>query len=129
MDKRQHGHGGSGKYCHPFFRKYFKAGELPSRPTKRGYAENSGAKQEEFHVIVGQIIDFFASGYGWSVEQIKDLTEEEISILSDAALKRNEAMYGTSKKGKIKHTGAKKKFDDDVFSKFAKYKQLEEVGD
>ena len=37
-------------------------------------------------------------------------------------------MYGSGKKGKIGKKAPKKKFDDDTFAKFSKYKQLEEAG-
>jgi len=74
---------------------------------------------------VGELIDWFGSSYGWGINQVLDLTLEEVNLLTNAASKRLKAMYGDGKKGaKIK--GKPKKIED-MFDKFQKYNQLEEV--
>lgn len=78
---------------------------------------------------MAEIIDHFASMYGWSIYQILDLTMEEVSLLSDASAKRFKIMYGeTSKSGKIDSNERKKVHKlDESFDFLAKIGKAQEV--
>lgn len=67
----------------------------------------------------------FASQYGWTIQDVVNLTYDEVIILTDAATKRLKAGQKTDKKGRP--VKVEKKNLEDMVDEFSQHGQLEDV--